>query len=639
MASAHANEQVITALDDVSAPSAPATVDAAEGRATRDGGAAAQHAPSEHEPRATPVEQRSPEAPSTGPASDAASAVVAMAQAELDRLPEEDGSAEAPVTHGEETERPGAERCETALPEGPGLPLSSRAESPEAPAPPRPGPSEAEPAPQPGAAAEPAKVDPRAATDGPSRRQPSEIFGLIDVGGCRLAIPAHSVREAVPFPTTLSTLAAPLPGLLGAMVLRRDTIPLVDLGILLGLPSPLSPQERVVVILISPGTERLVGLVVDSLEGMTALEPGRITRMGISGHSDLLAGARSFVRDGVVVGLLDPQRLFDLPELPYALPRARGAAAAAGPARDALAVLLCSYAGQGIAFPVAEIQATIPMHPLLPSPMAHAPCDGVIEHHGREIPILDSLHLLGFGGNFSRPERSASVAMRVPGGGLICVEIDRFFDITHVPRDALLALPPAISQRSDLFTGVYMHGDGTHFMVIDSAALLSEEVVVQLAGTTIAASAGTGADPATDHGAQGADPCLIYHAAQRRMGCRLTDIVEILHLPEELLYAEVRHDAYMGCLHHRSQVIPIFSVAHVFGEFAFFEEGKACVLLFRIGPNLVGAVAEGLLEVAQCCRAGTAADKMLRKTDTGEFIPFFDVLRDLPVAAVIGGPT
>ncbi|MCA0940840.1 chemotaxis protein CheW [Salipiger pacificus] len=479
-------------------------------------------------------------------------------------------------------------------------------------------------------------MDTPAPEEGPPKLPAREIFGLIDVGGCRLAIPALSVREAVPFPTTLSALAASLPGLLGAMVLRRDTIPLVDLGTLLGRPSTLALQDRVVVILISAEPGRLVGLVVDSLEGMTALEPGRITRMGIAGRSDLLAGSRSFVRDGVVVGLLDPKRLFDLPGLPYALQRDRGVAISAAPSRDAQAVLLCSYAGQGIALPVAEIQATIPMRPLLPSPMAHAPCDGVIEHHGREIPILDSLHLMGFGRNFSSPERSASVAMRVPAGGLICVEIDRFFDIAHVPRHALLEVPPAISQRSDLFSGVFMHGDGTHFMVVDSAALLAEEVVVQLAGTTRAASAGALDDPAAERAAEGADLCLIYHAAQRRMGCRLTDIVEILHLPEDLLYAEVRHDAYMGCLSHRKQVIPIFSVAHFFGEFAFFEEGKACVLLFRIGETLVGAVAEGLLEVAQCSRAGTVDDRMLRKTDTGEFIPFFDVLRELPVAKIGG---
>ncbi|MBE9635490.1 chemotaxis protein CheW [Salipiger mangrovisoli] len=483
-----------------------------------------------------------------------------------------------------------------------------------------------------------AKADLPTLADGAPAPPRRETFGLIDVAGCRLAVSALSIREAVPFPATLSTLAAPVPGLLGAMVLRRDTIPLVDLGLLLGLSSTLPLRDRVVLILLSAETGRLVGLVVDSLEGMTALEPGRITHMGVSGRSDLLAGARSFVRDGLVVGLLDPQRLFDLPGLPYALQHDRGTAAATGPSQQDQAVLLCSYAGQGIAFAVTEIQTTIPMRPVLPSPLACPPCDGVVEHHGQKIPILDSLRLMGLGRNASRPERSASVAMRVPAGGLICIEIDRFFDIAHLSRNRLLAVPPAISQRSDLFTGVYMHEDGTHFLIADSTALLSEPAVVQLAGTTIAASDEAPDDLATDPAAEGAGPCLICHSAQRRMGCRLTDIVEILHLPRAMLEAKVRHDAYMGCLSHRNQLIPIFSMAHLFGAFSAFEEGKACVLLFRIGQNMVGAVAEGLLEVAHCSRAGTAADRMLRKTDTGEFIPVFDAQLDLPAATGIGGP-
>ncbi|BBU58656.1 hypothetical protein KU6B_49210 [Mameliella alba] len=93
------------------------------------------------------------------------------------------------------------------------------------------------------------------------------------------------------------------------------------------------------------------------------------------------------------------------------------------------------------------------MVPLQDSPLAHGPCDGVIHHHGTDIPILDSLQLFGLGGNFSRPESSASVALRAPGGGLVAFGIDRFFDIVHTRTEDLLDVPRVISGRSDLFSG------------------------------------------------------------------------------------------------------------------------------------------------------------------------------------------
>ncbi|MEB3420687.1 chemotaxis protein CheW [Salipiger marinus] len=472
--------------------------------------------------------------------------------------------------------------------------------------------------------------DPTAAGAASGRRTTAhaETYGLVGIAGTLVAIEVLHIREAVPFPGNVSPLAMDLPGLLGAMVLRQDTIPLTDIGAILGLYSEQPLSERVVIILMDDSQQRMIGLVVDSLQGMTSLDDQHLAEMGVVGSAALLAGGRSFVHDGLVVGILDPRILFDQPQLPFAHQRARpvGGRQAAQGGRSAC--LLCSYNGHGIAFPVEDIHATIPMHTLRDSPIAHGPCDGVIQLHGADIPILDSLQVLGLGANFCRPERSASVAMRVPAGGYVAFEIDRFFDIVHIRNDELLDVPSVISTRKNLFCGIHMRPDGSHYLVMDSGRVLRDQALEQLAATT----AKDMSDPGAVEALGPAELYLVSRSAQQRMACRLIDIVEILRLPESLLYAETRHDGYMGVLSHRARVVPIFSVASVLGEFAFYEENKACVLLFRLGEQLFGAAVEQLEEVTRCQPIGREAEKMLRKPDTGEFIQHFDLARELPVS-------
>ena len=456
----------------------------------------------------------------------------------------------------------------------------------------------------------------------------AETYGLVGIAGTLVAIQVLHIREAVPFPGNVSPLAMDLPGLLGAMVLREDTIPLTDIGAILGLYSEQPLSERVVIILMDDSQQRMIGLVVDSLQGMTSLEEQHLAEMGVVGAPALLAGGRSFVHEGLVVGILDPDVLFAQPLLPFAHQRSRPAGGRQAVLRGGSACLLCSYNGHGIAFPVEDIHATIPMHTLRDSPIAHGFCDGVIQLHGVDIPILDSLQVLGLGSNFCKPERSASVAMRVPAGGHVAFEIDRFFDIVHIRQDELLDVPRVVSTRMDLFCGIHMRPDGSHYLVMDSGRVLRDQAVTQLAATTSKAMTDSG--PAEVRGP--AEPYLVSRSAQQRMACRLIDIVEILRLPESLLYAETRHDGYMGVLSHRARVVPIFSVASVLGEFAFYEENKACVLLFRLGEQLFGAAVEQLEEVTRCQPVGRAAEKMLRKPETGEFIQHFDLARELPVS-------
>ncbi|OWV61160.1 hypothetical protein CDZ98_09020 [Mameliella alba] len=420
------------------------------------------------------------------------------------------------------------------------------------------------------------------------------------------------------------------------MILRDDTMPLVVCAALLGLSTEVPLSERVVIIVIDADRKCLLGLVVNALQGMISQDRSRRAEMGIVGHGPMLAGAQSFVRDGAVVSILDPPLLFDQPSLAFAVQQDRSCAPLETGASGQSGYLLCGYQDFGLAFPLSDIHATIPMIPLQDSPLAHGPCDGVIHHHGTEIPILDSLQLFGLGGNFSRPESSAAVALRAPGGGLVAFEIDRFFDIVHTRTEDLLDVPRVISGRSDLFSGIHMDETGKHYLVIDSPRLPREEVVVQLSSTTVNDTPDTPDDAAPGYGGPVA-PYLLCRSAGNQIGCHLTDIVEILRLPGDLLRGEARHDGYLGTLSHRAQLIPVFSIASLLGTTTRIEEGNACVLLFREGRQLFGAVVDALEEVARCQPFGPPEEKMLRRPETGAFVPLFDLQTEIAITALDTG--
>lgn len=472
----------------------------------------------------------------------------------------------------------------------------------------------------------------------PSSDTTATIYGLVDVGTRRLAVSAMSIREAVPFPESISPVPMSLPGLLGAMVLREETVPLVDLEVLLGIPPEQSAlPDRVVIVVSDRQRTHLLGLVVNALRGMETMDASRTMEMGAINRSELLAWHRSFVKDNKVVCILELETLFELPDLPFARPRDRRELSAGRATKDRIAVLLCNYNGVGLAIPTLDVHATIPLSPVKNSPVAFGFCDGIIQHHGKEIPILDTLHLLGLGRNFCRPERTASIALSHSNGGLIALEIERFFDISHVDRSDLRVMPSVISDVSHLFQGVHISRlDGEHYYVLDTEAILREAAVEQLAATVrVDDEARTNQAPRAIGSHRTAEQYLISRSAQKRMASLLTDVVEIVRIPAHLQYCDVRQDGYMGTLNHRNQLVPVFSVPHLLGEFAFFDENQACILIIRVGNQMYGAAAEELEATAMCYRVGSSTDMMVCQAATGNCIPLIDFKRLLPLPIAV----
>jgi purine-binding chemotaxis protein CheW len=84
-----------------------------------------------------------------------------------------------------------------------------------------------------------------------------------------LALPIDDVRETLPVPPITRLFLVP-PCLAGVFSLRGDIVPVVDLGILLGLPATaVGDDSRIVVVDHAAG---VVGIVVDRLRDLRTIE-------------------------------------------------------------------------------------------------------------------------------------------------------------------------------------------------------------------------------------------------------------------------------------------------------------------------------------------------------------------------------
>jgi len=90
-----------------------------------------------------------------------------------------------------------------------------------------------------------------------------------ELRGQELALPIGDVRETLPVPPITRVFLVP-PCLAGVFSLRGDIVPVIDLGLLLGLPATLAGDDsKIVVVDHAAG---VVGIVVDRLRDLRTID-------------------------------------------------------------------------------------------------------------------------------------------------------------------------------------------------------------------------------------------------------------------------------------------------------------------------------------------------------------------------------
>lgn len=459
-----------------------------------------------------------------------------------------------------------------------------------------------------------------------------QVYGIVGIGQLLVGLDSEHIREAAPETPEIEQLPIDHPGLLGAMTLREETIPVVDLSVLLGGPPSAGIGDGVIVVMRHEG--RLLGLRADGLRGMVAVTRERKRRICSTDGSEVGISDAVAAHEGRLVSLVNTERLFARPGLAVATEQDQQAIGAVVSRGEPY--LLCGYADFRFAFPALEIAATMPMTALEDSPVATGYCDGVVAHHGREVAMLDTLQVFGLSQNFCRPERTAGVILRMEDDNVIGFEIDHFYDLKRLRRDALAPLPKVLTTRADLFVGVQIDRGEQPFLVVDTASLRADGDLADYA-RALPSSAEIG-EASTHIGPL--EQFLVFDSVMR-FASPLLDIREILRCPDHLLYADANATGMVGSLTHRGQVVPVFCLARMLGEFAFFDEEFARILLSESGDRLYGFLVERVTAVERAWRMPRSgidaigdvgpfgASDIIKLRRNGDLIEVFDMPRFL----------
>jgi purine-binding chemotaxis protein CheW len=278
-------------------------------------------------------------------------------------------------------------------------------------------------------------------------------------------------------------------------------------------------------------------------------------------------------------------------------------------------ILLFHCADRQLGVSALDVHATVPRCAILPSPLRGGICQGVIQHHGREVPVVDTLALLGLG-RMPQVNEAALLILRFPGQGLLGLLLDGVSDILRIAPSQTLRIPSLAVPQAALFrfaldlrtlaTEGSSGSSGPQALVLDVSALHRQ---ANLAG--LASLAGASQDKAaptrkadqslselTRRDAAGSRPYLYFQSSGQGFACPLAQISEILPFTAADLARTSTEAHVLGMMAHRGETLTVICLAAVLACRPPEDASKARVLVINTEHEQVGFAVEGLRAIA-----------------------------------------
>jgi purine-binding chemotaxis protein CheW len=414
------------------------------------------------------------------------------------------------------------------------------------------------------------------------------LYGVFRAGEVRVALPLDELREVIMRPPRFSPLPASADGLLGAVNLRHVVIPVLDLSRLAGFGAHAEDGGKVIVIVARAG--QIFGLVADEIEGVARVTADALLETTVAGEGRaLFSHTFERVEDRAVVALLDAAAISDRPGIPVVkdvgLRPPVGAAADSG--RRTVLLLRCGAVGLSI--DVSHVHSVIPQLTLHSSPLDGSTCRGVVHLHGRAVPAVDPLGLLGLGalpddGNL----RGLVLATE---RGLVVLTVSDIADIVAVPLSDVLPLPPIGMRKGGFLDGILRVESGEQHLLLNGSALRADPELDTLAGLGLPLDAAASAESRTPE-VPGAVPAesqdgrrivasvrkFLTYSVGMEAATPLDQITEIVPYPEHAIGLD-SGGALLGVFTHRKLSVPLLSLPVLLGLADPVDPAAARVLL------------------------------------------------------------
>lgn len=396
-------------------------------------------------------------------------------------------------------------------------------------------------------------------------------MGLLTLGELELAIPSQYLREAIPCPARLSRLPSTSPAVVGAVDVRGDLIPVLDLRPSLLLTASFEGLKRIVIV---QHRERVFGIVVDALGGVLAIPAAscRVIDVVNPQGAPLMRELFSMEGGARVMSVLCLDGIMNLVNVPVSMRQAR----APEPAGERKAQVWRPYVmfacGQTYLAMDAEVVDTVlDIDSLGATFTPSRGCLGVLQTHDRKLAVLDPLALLDLGHASMCSDRQVLVIkVGADAVGLLVRQVTR---IARLDESVSRPIPAMAFASPHFFNGMLpVEGLGEHLKISVPALLARDEVrsMASIHGRPATA-------PSAGHMAQ-ANSASDGKAAARRAETYLTfkldvelavvlkQVREILPVPPNITPIERMGDPRVGLFTHRDQVIPIIDLAELCGS-------------------------------------------------------------------------
>ena len=410
-------------------------------------------------------------------------------------------------------------------------------------------------------------------------------LGLMSTGGITVALDVTCVAEVCPV-RGISRLLATAPGLLGAIALRGEPVPLFDMRVLAGLP-PAGQDPAIAVIAVREG--RRIALGFDAIEGLIQIPRARIDTAAESVAS-VLAG--TFEHEGRIVSLVEPRSLLARADIPAATAAQGGGTA--GAVSTARSCLTFDSGGARFAIPATWIEATVPRQRIEPHDLAGGAWLGLIRHHGRRVPVMHLNAIVGLG-EIEDLGMAEIIILRFPEDRLVGFAVRTIRRMRLVAASSEEAPPPLLREGTACIAAIVPDGAEPETFLLDVEALRSEPELLGIAALSDRESLPPPARSAetTSSGAPERERYLVARAGSH-LAIPIGRVARIVQVPDRVSPLPRAPSWVRGVFRSDGATVPLIDLAQRLGHGPGAASERARVLLAGSREAPVGFAVESV---------------------------------------------
>ncbi len=420
----------------------------------------------------------------------------------------------------------------------------------------------------------------------------SRQFGIIAIGDALLGIPIEHLSEVFHVEKE-EHLPQEQALLRGGIALRGQLVPVLDLQ-QIGRLRHTEGETHFGVIL--QYDQRLLAAFVDQVVGIATVPKDNIQNIAQCDHQEKSLFHDVFAYQGRFVSLLDVAAIFSLPDI-FTVARRNNATEQSQRVRNPM--LTFAAGGALYAVPAVEVYAAIHKQTVEKTALAIGPCLGEITYHGRRIPVLCPVQILGLG-TPNLTYMTEVVALRFPDDLVLGFAVDAIHEIGTFAEGVETPLPIWQADRN-FISNIIIKEDGSQIYTIDLGKLHAATDLQDIATLSKTDAVSPDEDRATD--AQNLtsnivatkERYLVVDAAER-LAIPLSQVNCIDEPPQTLTAANIKTPGFLGYFSRANESIALFDLCEYMGGAAVAHH-RAKILLTGKPGYQVGYIVDRVVSI------------------------------------------